>query len=333
MKNKKMWMVRAGESAKWIEDFVEHQVVAIGWHELGKVEVGESREEITERAAKQWPNHSKSKLASGVGQIFRFLNEFKKSDGVVSYDPSRRVYLVGTIEGDPEYKPELFEQLPRVRAVRWKDEVPRDRLSVPTRNSLGAISTLFQLPPEAAEEILKVQAGHAATEATAPEEESEDTDELARDLRARSLEFIKDRISSLTWEEMQELVAGLLRAMGYKTRISPAGSDRGKDIIASPDGFGFERPRIVVEVKHRPNTAMDSQAIRSFLGGRHKDDKGLYVSTGGFTKDAKYEADRGSIPVVLLDLDDLSNEIVRHYGEMDMEARSLIPLTTILWPT
>ncbi|MCB1797376.1 MAG: hypothetical protein KDI67_00710 [Gammaproteobacteria bacterium] len=53
---------------------------------------------------------------------------------------------------------------------------------------------------------------------------------------------------------------------------------------------------------------------------------------GGFTKDAKYEADRGSIPVVLLDPDDLSNEIVRHYGEMDMDARSLIPLTTILWP-
>ncbi len=60
---------------------------------------------------------------------------------------------------------------------------------------------------------------------------------------------------------------------------------------------------------------------------------GFYVSTGGLTKDAKYEADRGSIPVVLLDLDDLSNEIVRYYGEMDMEARSLIPLTTILWPT
>jgi restriction system protein len=151
MKNKKMWMVRAGESAKWIEDFAEHQVVAIGWHELGEVKVGESREAITERAKQQWPGHSKSKLASGVGQIFRFLNEFKKGDGVVSYDPSRRVYLVGTIEGDPEYKPELFEQLPRVRAVQWKDEVPRDKLSVSTRNSLGAISTLFQLPPEAAD--------------------------------------------------------------------------------------------------------------------------------------------------------------------------------------
>lgn len=57
------------------------------------------------------------------------------------------------------------------------------------------------------------------------------------------------------------------------------------------------------------------------------------MSTGGFTKDAKYEADRGAIPVVLLDLDDLAKEILRHYDEMDMEARSLIPLTKIYWPT
>jgi restriction system protein len=44
---------------------------------------------------------------------------------------------------------------------------------------------------------------------------------------------------------MQDLVAGLLRALGYKKRVSPAGPDRGKDIVASPDGFGFESPRIL----------------------------------------------------------------------------------------
>jgi len=174
-------MVRAGEGAKWIEDFAEHQVVAIGWHELGEVDVGGSREEITERAAKQWPNHSKSKLASGVGQIFRCLNEFKKGDGVVSYDPSRRVYLIGTIEGDPEYKPELFEDLPRVRAVQWKGEVSRDNLSVTTRNGLGSISTLFQLSPEAVGEILQVHEGNVASEGVGTEEEVDDTEELTRD--------------------------------------------------------------------------------------------------------------------------------------------------------
>jgi len=39
--------------------------------------------------------------------------------------------------------------------------------------------------------------------------------------------------------------------------------------IASQDGFGFENPRIVVEVKHRSKTAMGAQEIRIFLGGRH----------------------------------------------------------------
>lgn len=50
---------------------------------------------------------------------------------------------------------------------------------------------------------------------------------------------------------MEELIAGLLSAMGYRTLLSPKGPDRCKDIIASPDGLGLEDPKIIVEVKHR----------------------------------------------------------------------------------
>lgn len=139
-------------------------------------------------------------------------------------------------------------------------------------------------------------------------------------------------MSKLDWEEMQQLVAGLLQAMGYKTRISPSGPDRGKDIVASPDGFGFESPRIVVEVKHRTGSQMSSPEIRSFLGGRHKDDKGLYVSTGGFTKDARYEAERASIPLTLMDLDDLVKALLEHYEKMDIDTQRLIPLRKVYWP-
>jgi restriction system protein len=138
-------------------------------------------------------------------------------------------------------------------------------------------------------------------------------------------------VAKLDWEEMQHIVAGLLRAMGYKTRISPSGPDKGKDIVASPDGFGFESPRIVVEVKHR-TSSMGSQEIRSFLGGRHKDDKGLYVSTGGFTKDARYEAERASIPLTLMDLDDLVMALLEHYETMDIDTQRLIPLRKVYWP-
>ncbi len=117
-------------------------------------------------------------------------------------------------------------------------------------------------------------------------------DDVFESMASRAHEFIKDKVNELTWEEMQELVAGLLRSLGYKTRVSEVGPDRGKDIVASPDGFGFEAPRIVVEVKHRKG-AMGAPEVRSFLGGRNPQDKGLYVSTGGFTREARYEAEKG----------------------------------------
>lgn len=150
-------------------------------------------------------------------------------------------------------------------------------------------------------------------------------------MEALAIERIKDLVSALRWDEMQQLVAGVLRSMGYKTLISPAGPDRGKDIIASPDGFGFENPRIIVEVKHR-KVQMGSPDIRSFIGGRHKDDRGLYVSTGGFSKEARYEADRSTIPLTLWTLDDLVRTLIEYYDHVDIETKLLVPLKRAYLP-
>jgi restriction system protein len=49
--------------------------------------------------------------------------------------------------------------MPHIREVKWEGQVDRDRLSVATRNSLGAISTLFKVPDEAATEIHALLAG------------------------------------------------------------------------------------------------------------------------------------------------------------------------------
>jgi restriction system protein len=148
---------------------------------------------------------------------------------------------------------------------------------------------------------------------------------------AKSREFIKDKLIELDWEEMQELVAGILRGMGYKTIVSTKGPDRGRDILASPDGLGLNEPRIVVEVKHRSGQ-MGSPEIRSFTGGLRPGDKGLYVSIGGYTREAKYEAERANNPLTLVDADLLVTLIIQYYDDFDTEARALIPLTKIYWP-
>lgn len=75
-----------------------------------------------------------------------------------------------------------------------------------------------------------------------------------------------------------------------------------------------------------------AKEIRSFIGGRHKDDRGLYVSTGGYSKDSRYEADRAGIPLTLWDLDDLVRYLVENYEQLDSDTKQLVALKQVYWP-
>jgi predicted Mrr-cat superfamily restriction endonuclease len=220
MPSKPMWKIAAGGSGTDFELFHEGAFVAMGLDEIGDLSSLKSRKPIAERIKRKYPSWPMGRVSAWGGMLYRFQHEVAVGDHVITYNPRRRVYLVGTITSECQY----------------------------------------------------------------------DT-----------------------------------------TRVSPMGPDRGKDIIASPDGFGFESPRIVVEVKHR-SQAMGSQEIRSFLGGRHVADKGLYVSTGGFTKDAYYEAERANIPLTLMSLDELVKALLDYYDQLDIETQQLVPLKKIYWP-
>ena len=330
MVRKSMWMVRSASGGRLADEFKDRGVVAIGWSDIGDLNQYKNKEAVLEAIRKQWPDWSQGRNMASASQLQRFKEKLQKGDRVITYDSSRRIYHVGTIDGAYAYNPDAVETFPNTYPVSWEGEIDRDNLSVSTRNSLGSTLTLFKLPETAADEIEKVLIGQVAPSLN-EEGDEEDEETLLERYKSEAFEIIKDRVNRLDWDQMQELVAALLRAMGYKTQVSKPGPDRGVDIMASPDGFGFESPRIIVEVKHR-GQSMGSQQLRSFIGGRHKDDKGLYVSTSGFTKDARYEADRANIPIMLMDIDALVNGILRHYESMDMDGRNLLPLKKIFWP-
>lgn len=329
-----MWMVRAGKNAVLIDDFKEKNLVAIGW-DLGNLK-GKSKEEIKNIVFEKFPYNNKNQNAIIASQVYKFASDVKIGDYVLSYNPSTRNYLLGEITSDYIYSDVLSKNFEDddysdVRTVKWIDEIPRDKLKVQTKNTLGAISTLFYINENAQKDILNIHNGESIEEEEDDESENEDVSILMDEIEDKSKEFIKDMVNSLDAYEMQDLVAALLRAMGYKTIVSPPGPDRGKDIIASPDGLGLEDPVIVVEVKHR-NNPMSSQHIRSFKGALKKTNKGIYVSTGGFSTDAKYEAERSEIPIILMDLDSLVKFIMQYYDNFDGDGRSLLPLKKIYWP-
>ena len=329
MNGHRMWMVRAGGDGQLFDDFKNKGLVAIGWDKIGDVSAVKNLDQIKELVRGGYPNASNGQVNIWASQINRFRFEFHKDDYVASYNATKRVYLIGKIESEYSYDKSL-QEYHNIRKVKWIKEVSRDALSVSTKNSLGAISTLFEIPTEAKTEMLGILEGKQITPIEMQKAE-EEIDAIKQDIRDRAKEFIKDRLNQLDWEQMQELVAGVLRAMGYKTLVSPRGPDRGRDIIASPDGLGLEDPRIVVEVKHREGQ-MGRGDITKFTGGLRSGTKGLFVSTGGFTKEAKYEAERSPIPVTLADLDLLTQLIIDNYDKFDIEAKELIPLTKIYWP-
>jgi restriction system protein len=268
----------------------------------------------------------------------RLLHEMKTGDTVVTFDRDRRLYFLGTVTSEYEWVPGLIEDKPHVRRVKWTHQVSRDLLTVATRNTLGAILTLFKLGPEVAKDLQvhQVLIGTTTELPPKPKELAAAEEEAEAEVRSEAIEkadeFIEDAINKLDWKQMQDLVAGILRSMGYHTTVAAPGADRRVDIFASPDGLGLQEPRIFVEVKHRTQTSMGPEKVRAFLGGRKPGDRCLYVSTGSFTKEARYEAERASVPITLISLQDLRKLLVENYEKLDAETRALVPLKRLYWP-
>jgi restriction system protein len=331
--NCNIWLVRAGEKGYMFEEFIEKNVVAIGWIKIGDLSSVSSRKEIKDIIRNKYPNYKDSAVNITAGQIFRFRFTLKKGDQVITYNPETRNYHIGKIVSDYEYNETLLNGMKHIRKVEWGEKISRDKLSPGARNTLGSIMTIIKIPPEVNQEIneLLKNNGKEVIDETDETNEEYDFDTIKEDVIAKAHEFIKDKIQTLDWEEIEELVAGILRGMGSTTRITQKGPDRGRDILASPDGLGLEEPRIIVEVKHR-TAQIGSPDIRSFTGGLRGRDKGIYVSTGGFSREAKYEAERSNMPIAIIDSDGLVELITQYYDDFDVQTKSLIPLKKIYWP-
>ncbi len=145
-----------------------------------------------------------------------------------------------------------------------------------------------------------------------------------------AIEGLKKQINHKNPYEFQELVAALLRGMGYYTPfVAPKGKDGGIDVIAYRDPLGTVTPRIKVQIKHREASA-SVQETRQLMGLLQKDgDVGMFVSSGGFTPDAKTTARGSHVHVELVDLDRFITLWQEFYQKLADEDKALLPLMPI----
>lgn len=320
-------MIRAGDNNELIPIWKDKGIASIGWPKLENPKQYRIKDEMTVKANTVFAESKPRSRSSWVNQVWRFSREIKKGDRVITYNKEKREYMVGSVlephfydvsVGDPAYPNNIM--------VDWEEiTVERDTLSQAAKNSLGSVLTVFRVDDwgNEIENLLE----HPFLDPEPSDEVEED--EIIEDLVGKATVMVQDKVDKLDPWQMQELVGGLLRAMEYNVQVSPKGPDGGVDVLAYKDAFGFEKPIIKVQVKHRKSSA-GAPEIQQLLGANPIDANSLFVSTGGFTSQSVVVAKHNSVRLV--DLEELVDLVMKWYENIPTDVRALLPLQKMYVP-
>lgn len=175
-----------------------------------------------------------------------------------------------------------------------------------------------------------------AQESTASDELADELDQEAEakitfeEAEEQAWDEINSYLENIDPYDLQDLVAALLDAMDYHVHwVSPPGKDGGIDILAWTDPLGTRPPRIKVQVKRRKDS-IPVDELRSFLALINEDDVGIFVTTGGFTKDAAELArSQERRKITLIDSTKLVSLWVEYNDKLEKDRRNLLPLKPI----
>lgn len=73
--------------------------------------------------------------------------------------------------------------------------------------------------------------------------------------------------------------------------------------------------------------------MRAFTGTLGNGERGLFVSTGGYTSEAQDAARNAEQRVTLIERDEFINLLIQHYDDLDSEYQATVPLKQVYIPS
>ena len=323
-----LWGIHAGKTGDADNLFLKHNVIALGWVEMGDVTALKAdRDAFKAKLMKVRPDRKPGYYPSAGGQIFRFIHEAKNGDLVIYPSKQDHRVHIGKIVGKYQYTTKPEPGYPQHRAVKWLKSFPRTKFSQGALYEIGSAMSFFQVKTYA-DEFLAALSGQEST-LTAKKDES--ISYVAEDIEQNTCDFIlKTLAQELKGHALAEFIAHLLGAMGYRTRLSHEGPDGGVDIIAHKDELGFEPPIIKVQVKSTESNIGDP-IVSQLYGKVEHLEYGMVVTLGSFTNQAKTFA-RNKSNLRLIDGEELVNLILQHYEQFDSKYKGMLPLKRVYVP-
>ena len=266
-----------------------------------------------------------------ASQVWPFAHEMKKGEIVVLPSKIKPVIHFDKITGDYEILPNNGNPYYHARRVeRVACDIPRANFDQDILYSFGAFMTICRIKQE---ERIKavIQAHNQGKKAQQVIPQEPQDDEEARDIENEALSVITNlMIQKTKGHGLAKIVDAILRAKGFTTYVSPAGPDKGVDILASAGTLGFGSPKICVQVKS--SDAPVDRIVLDQLGGVMKNfgaEYGLLVSWSGFKSSVINETAKQFFEIQLWTHKEIIQEFLRYYDQMDAEIKELIPLKKI----
>lgn len=307
--------------------FLRGDVIAIGWQKMGDLSRLEpTRDAFREKYVAAYPEAKKGNVANGVGMLFRFCHEVEIGDYIVFPSRSNRQVNLGIVESGYLYDESQVEYVQQ-RKVKWLKSLPRTAFSQGALYEIGSAMSFFAVKNFADEFLAALDRGFRRA-SLSDSAEDESVGATAEDIVEATRDFILKELSrQLKGYDFEVFVADLLRAMGYRTTLSPHGGDSGIDITAYKDELP---PRILVQVKSQDSDIKET-TIQSLKGAMREGDYGLFVTLSNYTKNAQKYLD--NTPIIKgINGTDLVELILKYYEDLSERHRKMIPLKMVYIP-
>ena len=321
MEEKKVWGIHT------LDDnlFLKNNVIAIGWPDFGDLsKVTATREAFKERYAQIYPNDKPGAIPTSAGMLYRFIHELKIGDYVVFPSKVDRMVNIGVVEGEYTYVDSEKEYVQQ-RKVKWLKHLPRTSFTQGALYEIGSAMSLFMVKNYADEYLSALDKGFKA----ALDNTDDDTiGATAEDIIESTKDYVLKELSrNLKGYALEEFIANLLQAMGYRTKLSPQGGDSGIDITAYKDELP---PRILVQVKSQDSDIKEI-TIQSLKGAMTEGDYGLFVTLSHYTKKAQEYLEKTPI-IKGINGSELVDLILKYYDSLDDKYKDMIPLKMVYIP-
>ena len=335
----KVYLARAGRNGEDEDDALENNRAIIGFRDVPSLEDARDYDAVATLVNDALPDGKPHALSNFARQLCAFALVMQEDDIVVLPRKLTSQIAIGRVTGPYRYD-RVNTAFRHTRPVEWlRPDVPRATFDQDLLYSFGAFMTVCNISRnDAARRVVAVVEGKPDPGSSVsldkfkavtppPMDEPESVPDLSQMAHDQIVARIQSRFAG---HALARLVAAVLRADGWATKLSPPGPDGGVDILAGSGSLGLDAPRLCVQIKSQ-TTPADVTVYRTLQGTMQtfKAEQGLLVCWGGYNKMVLQESKQGHFTVRLWDSSDLVEAIYRNYEQLPAEVQAELPLKRV----